>query len=152
MKAKTFAVIILLATVLLSTPAFARANSSTPKANTYEAIEMNRLIGLASDNTGLKVSCAFNLGEMKSKKAVFPLMQLLREGSTEEERIIAALSLIKIGDPQGVHMVGRSGIFNDSAKTRRMCAKFYQSFLLHNQTKTEPEPLEQSDAVSLNNY
>ncbi len=152
MKAKAFAALLLLATILLSSPSFAREKGNFPKANTYQAIELNRLIGLASDNTGLKVSCAFNLGEMKSKKAVIPLMQMLREGTSDEERIIAALSLIKIGDPQGVYMVGRSGIFNDFDKTRRMCEKFYKSFLLHQQTNEEPETIEQANTVSLNNY
>jgi hypothetical protein len=152
MKAKAFAAILLLASVLLTSPSFARANGNAPKANTYEAIELNRLIGLASDNAGLKVSCAFNLGEMKSKKAVIPLMQMLREGSSDEERIIAALSLIKIGDPQGVYMVGRSGIFNDFNKTRRTCEKFYKSYLLHQQTNVEPKSIETTDAVSLNVY
>jgi hypothetical protein len=150
MKTKIFSIILLLLAVTTTAPSFARANSNTPKTNSYEAIELNRLIGLASDNTGLRVSCAFNLGEMKSQKAVIPLMQLLREGSTEEERIIAALSLIKIGDAQGVYMVGRSGIFNDSEKTRRMCGKFYQSFLIHQYLKTQLGQPEESNEVSLN--
>lgn len=42
---------------------------------------------------------------MKSEKAVFPLMKLLRERKTLEERIIAALSLVKIGNTQGVYLV-----------------------------------------------
>ena len=150
MKAKLFAVILLLAVVTITTPSFARVKQNAPKANSYEAIELNRLIGLASDNTGLKVSCAFNLGKMKSQKAVIPLMQLLRNGSTEEERIIAALSLIKIGDAQGVYMVGRSGVFNDFEKTRRMCGKFYQSFLIHQYLKTQPGQTDESNEVSLN--
>ena len=67
----------------------------TPKPNTYEAIEANRLIGLASDNRGLRLSCAYYLGEMQSYNAVIPLMKILREGQTSEERVVAALSLVK---------------------------------------------------------
>ena len=129
MKAKRFFGILILSTMLFTTYSFAEVNKTAPKANTYEAIEMNRLIGLASDNYGLRVSCAFNLGEMKSKSAVIPLMKLLREGTTYEERIIAALSLIKIGDAQGVYLVSRLAKFHECDKTRRMCEKFYNGFL-----------------------
>jgi hypothetical protein len=97
------------------------------------------LIGLASDNEGLRVSCAFNLGEMKSQKAVVPLMQLAREGKTFEERVIAALSLVKIGNPQGVYLVSRLAKFSECEKTRRMCEKFYNGYLYQKYLDEHPE-------------
>ena len=130
MKARIFFATVLAATILFTSFAFAEENKSLTKANTFDTIELNRLIGLASDNDGLKVSCAFNLGEMKSQKAVIPLIAMLREGKTDEERIIAALSLIKIGDKQGVYMVSRAAKFNDSGRVRYICEKFYNGYLL----------------------
>jgi len=129
MKAKVFSSLLILSFFLFTGFSFAEVNKTTSNANTYETIELNRLIGLSSDNDGLRVSCAFNLGEMKSQKSVIQLMHLLREGKTLEERVIAALSLVKIGDKQGVYLVSRLAKFSDCEKTRRMCEKFYNGFL-----------------------
>lgn len=129
MKARLFLSGILMLTLVLTASTFANVSPSS-KTNTYETIEQNRLIGLSEDNEGLRVSAAFNLGEMKSQKAVVPLMKLLKDGKTEEEKIIAALSLIKIGDSQGVFLVSRAAQFQESARVRRVCEKFYNGYLL----------------------
>ncbi len=129
MKARLFLTGILMLTVVLTASTFANVSPSS-KTNTYETIELNRLIGLSEDNEGLRVSAAFNLGEMKSQKAVIPLMKLLKDGKTDEEKIIAALSLIKIGDPQGVFLVSRAAQFQESARVRRVCEKFYNGYLI----------------------
>ncbi len=139
MKAKVFSSLLILSFLLFTGFSFAEVNKATPKANTYETIELNRLIGLASDNEGLRVSCAFNLGEMKSQKAVIPLMQLLREGNTLEERVIAALSLVKIGDAQGVYLVSRLATFCECEKTRRMCERFYNGYLYQKYLSEHPD-------------
>lgn len=138
MKTRSFLLVAILSTLLFTGFTFAEVNNDAPKANTYEAIEMNRLIGLASDNQGLRVSCAFNLGEMKSGKAEIPLMKLLREGETYEERVIAALSLIKIGSAQGVYLVGRLAKFCECDKTRRICEKFYNGYLYDKYMEEHP--------------
>lgn len=130
MKARYLLTAVLALTFLFTNLSTANVNNTTSKANTYETIEQNRLIGLASDNEGLRISAAFNLGEMKSQKAVIPLMKLLKDGNTDEEKIIAALSLIKIGDPQGVYLVSRAAQFQESARVRRVCEKFYNGYLI----------------------
>ena len=137
MKLKTITSVVVFSVLLFTQLSYAEVKATPPKANTYEAIELNRLIGLQSDNEGLRVSCAFNLGEMKSKNAVIPLMKMLRESSSYEERIIAALSLIKIGDAQGAYMVGRVAQFSDDAKTRYFCEKFYNAYLTHQDYSVE---------------
>ena len=129
MKVKIFSSLLLLSLLLFTGLSSAEVNKSNIEANTYESIELNRLIGLASDNEGLRVSCAFNLGEMKSDNAVIPLMKLLREGQTFEERVIAALSLVKIGDSKGVFLVSRLAKFSDNEKIRRMCERFYSGYI-----------------------
>ena len=137
MKLKTITSVVVFSVLLFTQLSYAEVKATSPKANTYEAIELNRLIGLQSDNEGLRVSCAFNLGEMKSRNAVIPLMKILRESDSYEEKIIAALSLIKIGDPQGAYMVGRVAIFNDNPKVRYFCEKFYNAYLTHQDTSSE---------------
>lgn len=130
MKTRYLFAVVLVTTFLFGSASFAEGNKNLTQANTYETIELNRLIGLASENDGLKVSCAFYLGEMKSKKAVIPLIAMLRDGKTDEERIIAALSLMKIGDTQGVYMVSRAAKFNNSGRVRYICEKFYNGYLI----------------------
>jgi len=139
MRTRILFLVLILSTLLFTEYTFAEVNKNTPKANTYEAIELNRMIGLASDNDGLRVSCAFNLGEMKSEKAVIPLMKLLREGKSLEEKVIAALSLVKIGDPQGVYLVSRLAKFCEDEKVRRMCDRFYNGYLYQKYLEEHPD-------------
>ena len=69
----------------------------------YDHIESNMLIGIKADNTGLQTSCAYFLGEMKSDRAMIPLLKLVTKGKTEEIRIVAALSLYKIHSKIGMY-------------------------------------------------
>lgn len=146
MKTRYLFAVVLVTTFLFSSASFAEGNTTAMQANTYETIELNRLIGLTSDNDGLKVSCAFYLGEMKSKKAVIPLMALLRNGKTDEGRIIAALSLMKIGNTQGVYMVSRAAKFNNSGRVRYICEKFYNGYLIE---KNNPPKVDNKTIASL---
>ena len=71
-----------------------------------EQIEENYLRGLNSDVSGLQVSCAYFLGEMKSSKAVLPLMKMFRDkNSAPGQKIMAAWSLMKIGDERGLYLI-----------------------------------------------
>lgn len=100
---------------------------SVKKSNT-EIIEQNLLVGLASDNDGLRTSAAYYLGEMKSQKAVLPLMKLLHSpDASEEARINAAISLYKIGDARGMYAVKENSRFDESDKVRRLCDVFYKT-------------------------
>ncbi|MBK7105753.1 MAG: hypothetical protein IPH62_10755 [Ignavibacteriae bacterium] len=114
----------------------------------YNQIEDNLIVGINTDNRGLQVSCAFFLGELKSEKAVIPLLRMLKSGITEEERIIAALSLSKIKSEQGMYAVKQRIKFDDSERVQKLCAKFYNCFLA-NQRKPQVivEPFE---VVNLN--
>ncbi len=95
---------------------------------TKDVIEKCYLEGIVSDNEGVRSSAALFLGYMKSEKAVLPLMKMMRDEKSEESRIIAALALIKIGDPQGVYMVGRTAHFNTSTRVQKIADKFYNAF------------------------
>lgn len=91
-------------------------------------IENCYLEGIKSDNAGVRTSAAMYLGYLKSEKAVIPLMKMMRDEKAEESRIIAALALIRIGDAQGVYMVGRTAQFNTSSRVQRIADKFYNAF------------------------
>ncbi len=118
--------ICLLAAFLLivTTNLLARPNSAD-----RNIIEENYIAGVSSDNHGLKVSSAFFLGEIKSSKAVIPLMRILREDKCDGARLAAALALVKIGDARGVYMVKKAVDFNDCEKVRKMAKHLYASYI-----------------------
>jgi HEAT repeat protein len=89
----------------------------------------NLLIGLKSDNAGLRSSSAYFLGEYNSREAVIPLMKILKSNAEEELRIQAALALIKIGDARGIYAVKRAGKFDESKRVREICSKFYNAYI-----------------------
>ena len=95
--------------------------------NSPAKIENNLL-----NNNGLQISSTYFLGEMKSEKALIPLMNLLRSGKTDGARAMAALSLIKIGNQRGIYMVMQGAKFNDSEKIRKLCKHLYKSYLFEN--------------------
>jgi hypothetical protein len=95
----------------------------------YQQAVQNLLIGLASENDGLRRSCAFILGEIRSDEAVIPLMRALKSGTDEQTQIIAALSLCKIGDARGVFAVKQEARFSDSKKVRNSCSWFYDQYV-----------------------
>ncbi len=96
----------------------------------YKQIEDNLLVGLNTDNRGLQVSCAYFLGEMKSERAINPLLKMLKSGETEEERIIAALSLSKIQTEQCMFAVKQRIKFDDSERVQDLCEKFYNCYMV----------------------
>ncbi|NWF50820.1 MAG: HEAT repeat domain-containing protein [Ignavibacteriaceae bacterium] len=127
---KTLIIFVVLLSVLLINSAFAK----NPLKNLSEtkriaAIE-NLMVGLKSDNQGLKNSSVFLLGELKADKSVIPLMKLLKSSENEDTRILAALSLLKIGDQRGIYAIKQAIKFDDSERVSKTCKKFYQEYLI----------------------
>ncbi len=120
----------------------------------YDKVEANLLEGLKSDNCGLKISSAYYLGEMKSTKAVIPLMEMLRCNDNIDARIIAALSLTKIENARGIYMVKMGAKFNDSERIREKCDHFYKAFVMKQYKETNYSiagTVNPVNTVSLNN-
>jgi hypothetical protein len=134
---KYFLAALLILTTVLSAQGI-KLSDPVVKAK-YATIEKNLLHGLNSDNEGLRISCAYYLGEIKSGKAVNQLMALLRNDCCYGARIVAALSLIKIDDPQGVYMVKRTAQFNSNENVRKMSEKFYLSYFWQKYIEENPE-------------
>ena len=91
--------------------------------------ETNLLIGLRSDNVGLSESAAYMLGELKSDKAVIPLMNILHSGDSESSRVVAALALCRIGDARGVYAVKQAAKFDGNEFVQQKCAWFYDQYV-----------------------
>lgn len=115
---------------------------SNPK---YKTIEKNYLEGLKSENTGLKISCAYFLGEMKSTKAVIPLMRMLNEETHEGARIAAAWSLTKIGDARGIYLLKQVSETCDCCSVQCMTELFYRHFVITQNGGMEFDKLAESE-------
>lgn len=95
------------------------------KDNTVETL----IMGLNSDNIGLKSGSAYMIGELKLKQATIPLLRVLHNEKNEEIRIAAALALYKIGSPVAIYAVKQAIKFDDSERVSKLCASFYINYL-----------------------
>lgn len=123
----------LLISVIFTTVILFNANfysQPVPKRSTQineNQILENLLIGMKSCNKGLCASSTYLLGELCSSKGVIPLLSLLHNAECEEIRILAALSLCKIGDERGIYAVKRAGIYDGSERVKKLCNLFYNA-------------------------
>ena len=131
-------VVILAATLLIMglTLTFGQAeNSNIDKRITKDAVA-NYLRGLNSDNQGIRLSCAYYIGEYKISEAMIPLMKMLHNDKSECGRIMAALALTKIASGQSIYAVKQASKFDSSQRVRDLCYKFYNhQVALENKTK-----------------
>ncbi|MFC2139988.1 HEAT repeat domain-containing protein [Bacteroidota bacterium] len=136
MRKQVLVTLLLLSGLFIAQPVIAGGFES---GSADKSIEANLLVGVNSDNEGLRISSAYYLGELKSEKAVIPLMRMLRQEKVEAARIIAALSLIKIEDPQGLFMVKRTARFNELERVRKMSGQFYNAYLVQKYLEANPD-------------
>ena len=115
--------------VLSSTFIFASNPSEKDKLVVSQNTIQSLINGIESNNTGLKTSSAYMIGELKITSAVIPLMEMMRNDDSEEARIVAALSLYKIGTPLAMNAVRQAIRFDRSERVKRMCLKFYNDYL-----------------------
>lgn len=107
------------------------ANTSNAEGDEIKNSAIESLImGINSDNFGLRTSAAYMLGELKCEKGVFPLMRMLKSEDREDARIVAALALWKIGNSKGIFAIKQAIKFDDSERVRKLCAAFYRAFYI----------------------
>jgi len=123
--------------VAIATISFAQADKEISTPSKYEAIEANYLTGLNSDNQGLKVSSAYFLGNIKSSRAVIPLMKMFRTEKNNGAKLVAAWSLLKIGDSRGVFLVKRESEIGNCDGINCMLHQLYKDYCLKTKGKVE---------------
>jgi len=111
----------------------AAASAGNPDLETVltspPGIEKELLGKLAGCDSCARQEAAFLLGCRKCPQAVIPLMAMLHEGTSENCRIVAALSLCMLGDERGTFAVKRAAKFDSSRKVRTICAWFYNQYV-----------------------
>ncbi|MBU0558226.1 MAG: HEAT repeat domain-containing protein [Bacteroidetes bacterium] len=118
----------------------------------YSQIEKTLLAGLCSDNLGLKISSAYLLVEIKSKKAVQPLTIMLRDSKDERERLVAALALIKIDTDRRRYVVKQGCLLNNSQRVRERCKQLYCAVMSQKLKDAAPEVESQYNGLAVSSF
>ena len=123
--------------VVGATISFGQADKEISTPSKYESVEANYLKGLESDNQGLKVSSAYFLGDMKSHRAVIPLMKMFNKEKNDGAKLVAAWSLLKIGDSRGVYLVKNEIENGNCDGIRPMLHQLYEDYSLKTNGKIQ---------------
>jgi len=100
------------------------------------AIVDNLTTAIVSENNGLHTSGALVLSDLindsyletsDASKAMIPLLQLLNNGKTEQERIAAAVALYQLGNPIGIYQLRGVAVFDDNENVATICKNLYYS-------------------------
>lgn len=128
-----FAFVLAFAMVVL----FTTASYSQPAAGAVKfTAEDNYIKGLESDNLGVKTDCIYYLGKMKSVRAVEPLIGILKNAYTfNAVRVMAALALLQIEDPEGVSAVKYAADNCDCDQVKTLCNYFHKIHSMENNYK-----------------
>ena len=111
-------------------------------AEKKSAVVDNLTTAVKSDNIGLQTSGALVLSDLISDSyiesgdasvALIPLMKMLKEGKTDEERIAAAVALYQLGNNIGIYCLRGVAAYDDNEKVATVCKNLYYSYhKLHN--------------------
>jgi len=92
---------------------------------------------IGSENTGLHTSGALVLSELiydsyldkdDASEVMIPLIKLLKNGETEEERIAAAVALYQLGNSIGIYQLRNVGVFDSNEKIATICKNLYYTY------------------------
>ena len=101
------------------------------------AIVDNLTTGIQSTNYGLRTSAAEVLFDLidddylqseDASKAMIPLLVMLENGKTDEERISAALALFNLGNNIGIYRLRGVAVFDDNERVKTICKNLYYSY------------------------
>ena len=106
-------------------------------AEKKSAVVDNLTTAVKSDNIGLQTSGALVLSNLigdsyiessDASVALIPLMKMLKEGKTDEERIAAAVALYQLGNSIGIYSLRGVAVFDDNEKVADACKNLYYSY------------------------
>lgn len=106
-------------------------------AEEKSAVVDNLTVGIKSPNTGLHTSAALIMYALinesylegdDASKALIPLLKLLREGKTDEERIAAAVALYQLDNAIAIYRLRGVAVSDKNEKVARVCKNLYYSY------------------------
>jgi HEAT repeats len=128
MKSFTFLLVVIFLLLFSSSSIYSQDSIKVMPRMSKKTVDKNYLQGVKSDNEGLRISSAYYLGERESSHAIIPLMNMLHTDKSPEARIMAALSLFKIGDARGIYAIKEAITYDKSEWVQNMCKVFYRMY------------------------
>jgi len=113
------------------------AQTAAFSAEKKSAVTENLTTAIKSDNTGLQTSGAVILSDLISDSylessdgsiAMIPLLKMLKDGKTDEERIAAAVALYQLGNTIGIYSLRGVAVYDDNEKVANICKNLYYSY------------------------
>ena len=125
---KTVTTLTILLVIALSAEVSLRAQSNKYKNITENSIETLKQ-GIKSDNTGLRKSSIYMAGFYKIDEAVDILTGQLLVEKDPGIKILIALSLYNIGNPEGVEAIRKLAVKDSNSEVRRMSTILYKEYI-----------------------
>jgi hypothetical protein len=124
---KSVTTLVVLLTVLLSVQTGLQAQSSNYKnINEYSLESLKK--GIQSDNPGLRRSAIYMAGLYKIDEVVETLVDQLDKEKIPSNRVLIALSLYNIGNPEGMEAVKDLAARDKDKEVKRMGTVLYRQF------------------------
>ncbi len=139
---KTLVSILLLSSLMFA-PLLAAGADLVTSSNKGAIVE-NLIAGINSDNIGLRTSSAVVMTEVIENliaspgdfsSSLIPLLKMLDNGSTDMERIVAAVALYSLQDGRGIYRLRGSARFDASEKVRIVSKNLYYAFHMLNHSQ-----------------
>lgn len=127
-------IVALMALVLVP---FVTAQTEQFPQEKKSAIVDNLNVGINSSNIGLRTSSADVLFDLieddflqsdDASKSMIPLLNMLENGKTDDERIAAAVALYQLGNGIGIYRLRGVAIFDDNKRVSTICKNLYYSY------------------------
>jgi len=132
MKRLALTTVLILTLVSFTGSAFAQSKSAEKcrkdKVWNCEAVE-NLKIGIASENTGLRRSSIYLAGQYELTELKSTLVKQLKKEEDRSIRILIALSLHKMGNPDAAIVIGSLAMTDNDMKVRRICTAIYDDLM-----------------------
>ena len=125
---KSLTIFVVLFVVVLNANTGLQAQSSKYKNITEYSLETLKQ-GIRSDNPGLRRSSIYMAGLYKIDEAVEALTEQLEKEDNADTRILIALSLYNIGDPDGMKAVKKLAVSDSDNEVKRMSKVIYREFV-----------------------
>ena len=113
------------------------AQATAFPAEKKSAVVDNLTVGIESENAGLHTSAALVLSDLiiesylessDASNALIPLLKMLDNGKTDEERIAAAFALYQLGNEIGIYRLRGIAVFDENEKVANICRNLYYTF------------------------
>lgn len=118
--------------LLLITISYSSLTAQTRDTADYRSPDAisNLVMGIKSDNPGVRRSAIYFAGKYGISETLLPLMKALRNEKDDNIKYVLAMALYKLGDDRGMFVVKQIACEDSDAKVRNLLSGIYNTNLL----------------------